>query len=150
MALSAMKASRVTEFFAADIARWERTLASMSETLEAVLQVWHIITVCILPFCTLRHDSSGAERGQVETQSKKMQVQTTWTYLESIFGASSEDVRRQLPTHSALFDSVHAAFKQAMASIFASRASAVQVQSPHMHEQSLNHGALHIEGICGA
>ena len=61
-------------------------------------------------------------------------MQTTWTYLESIFGASSEDVRRQLPTHSALFDSVHAAFKQAMASIFASRASAVQVQSPHMHK----------------
>ena len=41
MALSAMKASRVTEFFAADIARWECTLASVSETLEAVLQVLH-------------------------------------------------------------------------------------------------------------
>ena len=42
VALSAMKASSVTEFFAADIARWERTLASVSETLEAVLQVLHV------------------------------------------------------------------------------------------------------------
>ena len=41
VALSAVKASCATEFFAADIARWERTLASVSETLEAVLQVLH-------------------------------------------------------------------------------------------------------------
>ena len=52
MALSAMKASRVTEFFAADIARWERTLASVSETLEAVLQVLHI---CGLLLTSLFH-----------------------------------------------------------------------------------------------
>ena len=57
-----------------------------------------------------------------------MQVQTSWTYLASIFGASAEDIRRQLPTYSALFDTVHTAFKQAMASMFASRASAVQVR----------------------
>lgn len=72
-----------------------------------------------------------------------MQVQTTWTYIESIFGASAEDVRRKLPTHTALFDSVHAAFKQAMASIFASRASAVQVQSLLMNKQSLAHEPWH-------
>lgn len=39
VALSAMKASHFTDFFQADITRWERTLASVSETLELVLQV---------------------------------------------------------------------------------------------------------------
>jgi len=39
VALSAMKASQFTEFCQADITRWERTLASVSETLELVLQV---------------------------------------------------------------------------------------------------------------
>ena len=39
VALSAMKASQFTDFCQADITRWERTLASVSETLELVLQV---------------------------------------------------------------------------------------------------------------
>ena len=130
MALSAMKASRGTEFFWADIARWERTLASVSETLEAVLQVLHRFSVqSALVLTHFAHAPNRAERRRLDILNNEFQVQTTWTYLESIFGASAEDVRRQLPTHTALFDSVHAAFKQAMASIFASRASAVQVQS---------------------
>ena len=55
-----------------------------------------------------------------------MQVQGSWAYLENIYGGS-EDIRRQLPADTALFDGVHATFKQAMASIHASRANAVQV-----------------------
>ena len=80
-----------------------------------------------------------AERRRVDIRNNDIQVQTTWTYLESIFGASAEDIRRQLPTHTALFDSVHTAFQQAMASIFASRASVVQVHSVPTNKQFLAH-----------
>lgn len=69
MALSAMKASRVTEFFAADIARWERTLASVSETLEAVLQVLHICGLCSPPYCIFFNASNGAKEWQIDMQN---------------------------------------------------------------------------------
>ena len=68
------------------------------------------------------------------TCSDGMQVQKSWTYLEGIFGTSAEDIRRQLPAGSALFEAVHTAFKQAMAGMFASRSSAVQVNSLHVKQ----------------
>ncbi|KAK9846646.1 hypothetical protein WJX81_008333 [Elliptochloris bilobata] len=114
VALSAMKASRFTDFFADDITGWERTLASMSQTLEAVLQ-----------------------------------VQASWTYLESIFGGS-EDIRRQLPTDSALFDSVRNAFKDAMAGFHASRASVVQACMQDGLLGSLTAMAADLERVQGA
>eukprot|EP00741_Cyanophora_paradoxa_P024938 tig00000056_g24072.t1 len=40
-------------------------------------------------------------------------VQRAWMYLENIF-AGSEDIRKQLPTESALFDNVNASWKQLM------------------------------------
>ena len=78
-------------------------------------------------------------------------MQTTCIYLESIFGASAEDVRQRLPTDSALFDAVHAAFKKAIASMFASRTSAVQVQSLHMHEAPLayEHFLMRLSSLAG-
>jgi len=42
-----------------------------------------------------------------------LQVQRAWMYLESIFGGS-DDIRRQLPAESALFEGVNASFVRAM------------------------------------
>lgn len=45
-----------------------------------------------------------------------LQVQRAWMYLESIF-VGSEDIRRQLPAESAMFEGVHAAFSAHMAEL---------------------------------
>ena len=42
-----------------------------------------------------------------------MQVQRNWMYLENIF-IGSEDIRKQLPQESVLFEGVHATFQQKM------------------------------------
>ena len=42
-----------------------------------------------------------------------LQVQRSWMYLENIFGAS-EDIRKQLPSETALFEGVDATFVRAM------------------------------------
>ncbi len=39
-----------------------------------------------------------------------MEVQRTWSHLESIF-IGSEDIRAQLPTHSKMFDTIDTDFK---------------------------------------
>lgn len=45
-----------------------------------------------------------------------LQVQRTWQYLENIF-VGSEDIRKQLPQESVLFDVVHASFVERMAQL---------------------------------
>lgn len=42
-----------------------------------------------------------------------LQVQRSWMYLESIFGGS-EDIRKQLPSETTLFEGVDASFTRAM------------------------------------
>ena len=42
-----------------------------------------------------------------------VQVQRNWMYLENIF-IGSEDIRKQLPQESVLFEGVHATFQQKM------------------------------------
>lgn len=42
-----------------------------------------------------------------------LQVQKNWLYLENIF-LGSEDIRKQLPAETAMFDDVNAAFGQRM------------------------------------
>ena len=59
------------------------------------------------------------------------QVQKAWMYLENIF-AGSEDIRRQLPAESQLFDSVNSNWKFVM-----ERMS----QDPNAHR------ATHVEGL---
>ena len=43
-----------------------------------------------------------------------LNVQRQWMYLENIFAGGSDDIRRQLPAESALFDGVNANFKLVM------------------------------------
>ncbi len=45
-----------------------------------------------------------------------LQVQKNWLYLENIF-LGSEDIRKQLPTETAMFDSVNVAFGQRMTAL---------------------------------
>ena len=42
-----------------------------------------------------------------------LQVQRNWMYLENIF-IGSEDIRKQLPQESVMFDQVHATFMAQM------------------------------------
>ena len=42
-----------------------------------------------------------------------LQVQRNWMYLENIF-IGSEDIRKQLPQESVMFDQVHATFMKQM------------------------------------
>lgn len=46
-----------------------------------------------------------------------LQVQRQWMYLENIF-VGSEDIRKQLPGESAMFDSVNTAFVDAMKGLY--------------------------------
>lgn len=46
----------------------------------------------------------------LETTEMMLQVQRQWRYLENIF-AGSEDIRRQLPAESNVFDKVNANWK---------------------------------------
>ena len=43
----------------------------------------------------------------------RLQVQRSWMYLENIF-IGSEDIRKQLPQESLMFEEVHVGFMQAM------------------------------------
>eukprot|EP01105_Mastigella_eilhardi_P001895 TRINITY_DN122_c1_g4_i2.p1 TRINITY_DN122_c1_g4~~TRINITY_DN122_c1_g4_i2.p1 ORF type:complete len:4382 (+),score=1298.66 TRINITY_DN122_c1_g4_i2:875-14020(+) len=49
----------------------------------------------------------------LETLELMLKVQRLWRYLESIF-VGSEDIRRQLPAESAVFDKVNSSWKQTM------------------------------------
>lgn len=52
-----------------------------------------------------------------ETIEMILQVQRQWMYLENIF-VGSEDIRKQLPGESAMFDAVNVAFVEAMKVLF--------------------------------
>ena len=54
-----------------------------------------------------------------------MQVQRSWMYLENIF-IGSEDIRKQLPKESVLFDQVHTTFMAQMQQLSSMR-NVVQV-----------------------
>lgn len=47
-----------------------------------------------------------------------LQVQRNWLYLENIF-VGSEDIRKQLPQESKMFDGVNQAFMHSMAQLHA-------------------------------
>jgi dynein heavy chain len=47
-------------------------------------------------------------------RSQLLQVQRNWMYLENIF-IGSEDIRKQLPQESLMFEGVHHAFMRSMA-----------------------------------
>lgn len=47
-----------------------------------------------------------------------LQVQRNWMYLENIF-VGSEDIRKQLPQESLMFDGVNQVFMQSMAQLHA-------------------------------
>eukprot|EP00961_Rhodomonas_salina_P162223 2185234-Rhodomonas_salina.1 len=76
--LSTMKASKFAVAFLPVLEKWEQSLALVSETIEAILN-----------------------------------VQRAWMYLENIF-VGSEDIRKQLPAESKMFDSVNNMWKQVM------------------------------------
>ena len=59
-----------------------------------------------------------------------MQVQRSWMYLENIF-IGSEDIRKQLPKESVLFDQVHTTFMAQMQQLNSVR-NVVQVGQPYM------------------
>jgi dynein heavy chain len=66
-----------------------------------------------------------------ETLEMIRQVQQSWMYLENIF-AGSEDIRRQLPNESAMFDSVNSNYKFVMERL---------AQDPNCQR------ATHVEGL---
>jgi dynein heavy chain, axonemal len=59
------------------------------------------------------------------------QVQKSWQYLENIF-VGSEDIRKQLPQESAMFDVVNSAFTDCMAKLNASRTIIKSCTSPEL------------------
>ena len=66
-----------------------------------------------------------------ETVEMVMNVQRKWMYLESIF-VGSEDIRKQLPTESSLFDRVNADWKSTTA---------------RMQEAGTAYKATHLDGV---
>ncbi len=58
-----------------------------------------------------------------------LQVQRNWMYLENIF-IGSEDIRKQLPQESLMFDQVHATFMVQMQQLNAAH-NVVQVSKPY-------------------
>jgi len=122
VSLSAMAASRAADAFREDVARWERTLAGVSETLERVLQARGRArtNTCTRPF--------GGGSARDVAPGRAAQVQARWMYLDANFGGA-EEVRRLLPADAARFDAAAAAFRGAGAALYASRASVVQVRA---------------------
>jgi dynein heavy chain len=52
----------------------------------------------------------------VDDDTSAAQVQRNWMYLENIF-VGSEDIRKQLPQESLMFDGVNRVFQQSMAQL---------------------------------
>jgi len=77
VSLSAMAASRAADAFREDVARWERTLAGVSETLERVLQARGRArtNTCTRPF--------GGGSARDVAPGRAAQVQARWMYLDA-------------------------------------------------------------------
>ncbi|KAL7754402.1 hypothetical protein RI367_000383 [Sorochytrium milnesiophthora] len=69
----------------------------------------------------------------VEVVELMLQVQKQWMYLENIF-VGSEDIRKQLPKESAVFDQVNATWKQCMSEINRERNVLKATHQPNLLE----------------